>query len=97
MLSLDSAWETAILQLEVLHQLEEHTDRRMVDTFDWIVASGAGALLVMAMVYGVCVCVCVRARACVCMCVVCACHKINIPTLPPVHVFFCLCVVCHRV
>ena len=50
-----------IIQLETLSQLEEASGRRIAVMFDWIIASGVGALLVMALVNGeggVCVCVC---------------------------------------
>lgn len=42
----------ALVQLEVLNQLEMATGKRIVDLFEWIVASGVGGFLMMAMVYG---------------------------------------------
>ena len=51
-LSLDSCGGMAVIQLEALSQIEQATGKRVIEMFDWIVASGVGALLVMAMVYG---------------------------------------------
>jgi len=56
----------AVIQLEALSQIEQASGKRTVEMFDWIVASGVGAFLVMAMVYGKCVCVCVYVCVCVC-------------------------------
>ena len=42
----------ALVQLEVLSQLEKATGRKIVDIFEWIVASGVSGFLVLAMVYG---------------------------------------------
>ena len=50
-LSLDSSVTLAVVQLEVLNQLEKATGRTIADMFDWIVASGVGGFLMMAMVY----------------------------------------------
>lgn len=42
----------AVLQLEVLHQIEQGTGKRICDLFDWIAAGGITAVLVMAVLYG---------------------------------------------
>ncbi len=42
----------ALVQLEILNQLEKVTGKRIVDLFEWIVASGVSGFLMMAMVYG---------------------------------------------
>ena len=49
-LSLDSSGGMAVIQLEALSQIEQASGKRTIETFDWIVASGVGAFLVMAMV-----------------------------------------------
>lgn len=51
-LSLDSSSTLAIVQLELLNQLEKATGRSILDMFEWIVASGVGGFLMLAMVYG---------------------------------------------
>ncbi len=51
-LSLDSSSTMALVQLEVLNQLEKTTGKKITDIFEWIVASGVGGFLMMAMVYG---------------------------------------------
>ena len=42
----------ALVQLEVLNQLERVTGRKITEMFEWIVASGVSGFLVLAMVYG---------------------------------------------
>ena len=51
-LTLDYSSTMALVQLEVLSQLEKATGKRIVDMFEWIVASGVGGFLMMAMIYG---------------------------------------------
>ena len=51
-LCIDSSDRMAMLQLEVLHQIEQGTGRRICNLFDWIAAGGITAVLVMAMIYG---------------------------------------------
>ena len=51
-LSIDSSSTMALVQLEVLNQLEKTTGKKITDIFEWIVASGVGGFLMMAMVYG---------------------------------------------
>ncbi len=51
-LSLDYSSTMALVQLEILNQLEIVTGKRIVDLFEWIVASGVSGFLMMAMVYG---------------------------------------------
>lgn len=52
LLCIDSSDRMAMLQLEVLHQIEQGTGRRICDLFDWIAGGGITAVLVMAMLYG---------------------------------------------
>ena len=42
----------ALVQLELLGQIEKATGKKIIDLFQWIVASGIGGLLVLLMVYG---------------------------------------------
>lgn len=51
-LTLDYSSTMALVQLEVLNQLEKATGKRIVDMFEWIVASGVSGFLMMAMIYG---------------------------------------------
>ena len=51
-LTLDHSSTMALVQLEMLNQLEKVTGKRIGDIFEWIVASGVGGFLMMAMVYG---------------------------------------------
>ena len=44
----------ALVQLELLNQIELATGKKITEHFDWIVASGIGGLLVLLMVYGTC-------------------------------------------
>ena len=50
-LSLDCSSTLALVQLEVLHQIEEVTHKKIPDLFEWIVASGVGGFLMMVMIY----------------------------------------------
>lgn len=50
-LSLDSSGATAIMQLEILSRFEKQTGRRITQLFDWIVASGIGAVFIIGMIY----------------------------------------------
>ena len=49
---MDYSSTMAIVQLEMLNQLEKVTGKKIVNLFEWIVASGVGGFLMMAMVYG---------------------------------------------
>lgn len=49
---LDYSSTMAIVQLEILNQLEKATGKKITELFEWIVASGVGGFLMMAMVYG---------------------------------------------
>ena len=51
-LCLDCSDRMALLQLETLHQIERSTGKSVIDSFDWIVAGGTTAMLLMAMLYG---------------------------------------------
>jgi patatin-like phospholipase/acyl hydrolase len=42
----------ALVQLELLHQIEQATGKKITELFQWIVASGIGGLLILVMVYG---------------------------------------------
>ena len=42
----------ALVQLELLNQIEKATGKKITDLFQWIVASGIGGLLILLMVYG---------------------------------------------
>ena len=42
----------ALVQLELLKQIEKATGKKITDLFRWIVASGVGGLLMLVMVYG---------------------------------------------
>ena len=50
-LTLDSSSTMALVQLEILSQIEEATGKRIPEIFEWIVASGIGAILLLAMIY----------------------------------------------
>ena len=52
MLSLDNSSTMALVQLELLHQIEKATGKKITELFQWIVASGIGGLLMLVMVYG---------------------------------------------
>ena len=52
MLTLSGIGSSAIVQIEILQQLEMHSGRRIQEMFDWIAASGLVALLLLVMVYG---------------------------------------------
>ena len=52
MLTLSGIGSSAIVQIEILQQLEMHSGRRIQEMFDWIAASGPVALLLLVMVYG---------------------------------------------
>ena len=51
-LTLSSSGASAIVQIEILQQIENTSDQRVVDIFQWVVASGFGALFLLLMVYG---------------------------------------------
>lgn len=52
MLCLDNSSTMALVQLELLHQIEKATGKKITELFQWIVASGIGGLLMLVMVYG---------------------------------------------
>ena len=56
MLCLDNSSTMALVQLELLHQIEKATGKKITQLFQWIVASGIGGLLMLVMVYGTYVC-----------------------------------------
>ncbi len=51
-LCLDSSGEKALVQLEILNQLEKLTGKKISELFDYMVGSGIGGLFLLAMVYG---------------------------------------------
>ena len=52
MLCLDNSSTMALVQLELLHQIEKATGKKITELFQWIVASGIGGLLMLVMIYG---------------------------------------------
>ena len=54
MLCLDNSSAMALVQLELLNQIEKATGKKITELFEWIVASGLGALFILLMVYGMC-------------------------------------------
>ncbi|XP_064383255.1 85/88 kDa calcium-independent phospholipase A2-like isoform X2 [Halichondria panicea] len=50
-LCLDSSGEKALVQLEILNQLEKLTGKKISELFDYMVGSGIGGLFLLAMVY----------------------------------------------
>ena len=52
MLCLDNSSTMALVQLELLHQIEKATGKKITELFEWIVASGIGGLLMLVMIYG---------------------------------------------
>ena len=57
MLCLDNSSTMALVQLELLHQIEKATGKKITELFQWIVASGIGGLLMLVMVYGTYICI----------------------------------------
>ena len=51
-LSLSSSGPYSIVQLEILQQLEVHAGRNLTSLFQWIIASGFGALFLLFILYG---------------------------------------------
>ena len=51
-LFLDGGGVKGLVQLEVLIQLEERTQCKITDLFDWIVGTSTGGVIALAMVYG---------------------------------------------
>lgn len=51
-LFLDGGGVKGLVQLEVLIQLEERTQSKIPDLFDWIVGTSTGGVIALAMVYG---------------------------------------------
>ena len=51
-LCLDSSSDKVVVQLEVLNRIELMTGRKITDLFEYVVGSGIGGLLILAMVYG---------------------------------------------
>ena len=54
-LTLSSSGASAIVQIEILQQIEKCSGQKVVDIFQWVVASGFGALFFLLIVYGKCV------------------------------------------
>ena len=53
-LFLDGGGMRALIQIEILSQLEEQTGRRITELFDWIVGTSTGGVIALALVYGEC-------------------------------------------
>ena len=51
-LFLDGGGIKGLVQLEILFQLEERTQCKITDLFDWIVGTSVGGIIALAMVYG---------------------------------------------
>ncbi len=51
-LCLDSSAEKTVVQLEILNRIEKLTGRKISELFDYMVGSGIGGLMLLAMVYG---------------------------------------------
>ena len=51
-LCLDGGGIKGLVQLQVLMELEERTQRKITDLFDWIVGTSTGGVIALAMVYG---------------------------------------------
>ena len=51
-LFLDGGGIKGLVQLEVLMQLEERTQCKITDLFDWIVGTSTGGIIALATVYG---------------------------------------------
>ena len=51
-LCLDGGGIRGLVQLEILLQIEELTQCRIVDLFDWIVGTSTGGILALGLVYG---------------------------------------------
>ena len=54
-LFLDGGGMRAVMQIEILSQLEEQTGRRITELFDWIVGTSTGGIIALALVYGKCI------------------------------------------
>ena len=50
-LSLDGGGVRALIQIDILCEIERLTGKRVTQLFDWIVGSSAGGLLALALVY----------------------------------------------
>ena len=51
-LFLDGGGIRGLIEIEILRQLEEDTGRKIIDIFDWIVATSTGAVITLFIVYG---------------------------------------------
>ncbi len=51
-LCLDSSSEKALVQLEILNRIEKLTGKKVSELFEYMVGSGIGGLMLLAMVYG---------------------------------------------
>jgi len=56
-LCLDGGGCKGVIIIEILEYLEKISGRRIVELFDWIVATSAGAIIALALVYRTCLCV----------------------------------------
>ena len=67
-LFLDGGGMRALVEIEILMDIERRTNHKITELFDWIVGTSTGGIIALGLVYGeecVCVCVCL----CVCLCV----------------------------
>ena len=51
-LFLDGGGVKGLLQIEILMQIEEKTERKITDLFDWIVGTSTGGIIALGLVYG---------------------------------------------
>ena len=51
-LCLDGGGIKGLVQIDILSQIEEATGKRIIELFDWIIATSTGGILALAMVYG---------------------------------------------
>lgn len=50
-LSLDGGGVRALIQVDILHEIERLTGKRVTELFDWIIGSSAGGILALVLVY----------------------------------------------
>ena len=51
-LFLDGGGIRGLIQIEILEQLEQRTNRKITELFDWIVGTSTGGIVALALVYG---------------------------------------------
>ena len=66
----------ALVEIEILMDIERRTNHKITELFDWIVGTSTGGIIALGLVYGeqrvcVCVCVCVCVSVCDVTCLQC--------------------------